>query len=78
MKLPADGKARDRTLSDSELAALLRAVELSKSEYLKPAVMLALVTGARREILGLRWDDVDVKRKRVAFRDTKTEHIEPR
>ena len=56
---PADETARDRVLSDDELAALWRAsdgLEQPYSEFIK----LLILTGARRnEIAELRWREVD-------------------
>jgi integrase len=41
-------------------------------EHIRPLVVAALHTGARRgELLGLTWQDVDLDRRLVTFRDTK-------
>ncbi len=63
---------RARFLSESEIATLLKACKLSKSEYLYPIVVLALSTGMRKnEILNLRWEDIDLKRGMIAIVDSK-------
>jgi integrase len=59
---PAPGKARDRTLSDAERSALIAACDKCQNPWVKPVVVFALETGARRgEILSLRWVDVDLQ-----------------
>lgn len=69
---------RERFLSDEELARLgrvLREVEEAgaASEEAVAAIRLLLLTGCRvSEILGLRWEDVDVERRCLRFPDSKT------
>ncbi len=68
----ADSKGRERFLSGDERAALLAACAGSYCAALRPLVVLALATGARKgELLGLDWKDVDLDRRVVRFRDTK-------
>jgi integrase len=71
-------RPRDRFLSDDELARLggvLREAEeggLASAEAVA-AIRLLLLTGCRvSEILGLRWEDVDVERRCFRFADSKT------
>lgn len=65
-------RGRDRHLSDDEIKALLKATENSKHPHLRPIVLIALTTGARRgEITGLRWPEVDLSSGRVALLRTK-------
>lgn len=67
-----EGKARDRYLEKEEISRLLSACKKSKSPYLHPIVLIALTTCARKgEILSLKWDDIDFKRKKMTFRETK-------
>jgi integrase len=71
-------RPRERYLSDEELARLggvLRDAEekgLASAEAVA-AIRLLLLTGCRvSEILGLRWEDVDVERRCLRFVDSKT------
>lgn len=63
---------RTRVLSEKELEAFFEAVRADKNTYLLPAVMLSLSTGGRKtEIMSLKWSDINLKEKRVTFRETK-------
>jgi integrase len=65
-------RGRVRFLSDDERVRLLEACKKSESEYLYSVVVLALSTGARKmEILGLKWQDVDLARSVVILHETK-------
>jgi len=56
-----------------ELVRLLEACKLSESADLYPAVLLALVTGGRRnEVLLLRWRDIDLEHGTVTLSGQKT------
>lgn len=77
---PIDGVNRitkirnERTLflSDEERQALLAACKASENEHLYPVVVFAISTGARKsEILGLTFNDIDLKRGIAILRDTK-------
>ncbi|MBI3989753.1 MAG: site-specific integrase [candidate division NC10 bacterium] len=60
---------RLRYLDEEEVQRLLAAC----NEHLRPVVVCALNTGMRRgEILGLKWEDVDRKRRLITLRRTKT------
>lgn len=72
----AQGKeaSRLRRLTDGERKALLEACDESRDRRLYPLVLLALASGGRQgELLGLNWSDVDSKRGRVLFTDTKND-----
>ena len=59
---PAAGRGRVRYLTEIERAQLLEACLQSGHLYLHTIVVLALSTGMRRgEIMGLRWELVDVR-----------------
>lgn len=72
VRLPPQGKARDRRLEASEWPAFWAAAEKSKAKWWKPFLTLALETGMRRgELLALEWSQVDLVRKVAHLRDTK-------
>lgn len=67
-KQVAAGKPQMRTWTAAQLGAFLAAVE---GERLAPAFTLAALTGMRRgEVLGLRWEDVDLDASRLSVRQT--------
>jgi integrase len=63
---------RDRFLSSEERSRLL--AETKKDETLHALVVIALSTAARAgELLKLTWADVDLKNRRMVFRETKND-----
>ena len=73
IRKPQAGKPRDRVLSDEERINLLKACGQCKNPWVKPVVIFALETAARRgEILGLMWKDVDLKKRIAKLTETKT------
>ena len=67
IKKPPSPKSRNRRLNDGEYERLEQASKLTKNQHIWPIVVFAIETGMRRgEILGLSWDNVDLKR-RTAF-----------
>ena len=67
-KKQADEAVEPRAWSAGELASFLAIV---RTDDLYPAFLLAATTGMRRgEVLGLRWSDVDLERKRLSVRQT--------
>lgn len=72
---PKEAGGRVRFLSDEELPRLLDAVRASSHSDLLPAVLLALTTGARKgEILGLRWSQIDFKRRAITLHQGETKN----
>lgn len=69
---PKEPRGRERFLSDDERTALLQACKASTSRFLYTVVVLALSTGMRRgEIMGLRWNQIDIPRGRILLYETK-------
>ncbi len=78
IKLPPNSRARDRRLQldkggeDSEERRLLNACLEARNPYLLPIVRLALETAMRQgELVGLRWEYVDLARRIAHLPDTK-------
>lgn len=77
IRKPSPGKPRERVLDDTERQALIDSCAQCRNPWIKPVVIFALETSARRgEILALKWDDIDLHRKTAKLRVTKTN--EPR
>jgi len=69
----AEDNKRERYLETVEVRKLLRAAKRSYSEFLRPAIYLALETGTRKsELLGLLWSDVRFESSEILLRDTKS------
>lgn len=65
-------RGRVRFLSDEEREKLLEACKVHPNKSLYVVVVLAISTGARlMEVMSLKWQDVDLKTKRVILHDTK-------
>src|SRR5680860_1016930 len=53
--------SRDRFVQPDELPRLLTAIKEQSNPYIKSALMMCLLTGARRsEVLSAQWPDVDL------------------
>lgn len=64
--------SREVVLSQEQLAKLLEAAEKSSNRYLPAALLMTLSTGGRRaEVMGLRWDEVNLATGEVQFLRTK-------
>ena len=66
---------RDRVLNDSELSALAQALERVEPMHPAPvaAIRVAAMSGLRiAEVLGMRWQDIDVETGRIDLPTTKT------
>lgn len=69
-------RGRTRYLSEDERKKLLTACQESRSKALYTIVVLALSTGMRRgEIVGLKWDDIDLNAGRITITQTKNGEI---
>lgn len=67
-----ESKGRVRFLDDAELARFLKACRESSNASLYLAVVLSLTTGGRQsEVMGLRWPQIDLKRRTAMLGDTK-------
>ena len=67
VKMPPLSPARNRRLEDGEFEQLEEAAKQTKNPHIWPVIVFAIETGMRRgEILGLRWEHVDLDR-RIAF-----------
>ena len=67
-KLPRLPEGRTRYLSPTELKSVLEAAP----DWMRAPIALAAFTGMRRgELLGLRWQDVDLPGRRVYLHETK-------
>ena len=72
IKKPPSPKARERRLNDGEYERLEAASKLTQNAHIWPIVVFAIETGMRRgEILGLTWDNIDLKRRTVFLPLTK-------
>lgn len=66
-------RSRDRWLRKDEVARLMEATNAHEDPYVRAAIPLYLLTGLRkRELLDARWDDVDLNRREIRLRDTKS------
>ncbi len=67
VKMPPSSPARNRRLESGEFERLEEAAKQTKNPHIWPVIVFAIETGMRRgEILGLRWEHVDLDR-RIAF-----------
>lgn len=72
VRRPTVNDARTVRLQPDEEERLIAAIEQSRNPWLKPAVILAIETAARRsELLELRWADVDFDQLKIRIEDSK-------
>ncbi|MHB0872436.1 MAG: tyrosine-type recombinase/integrase [Acidithiobacillus ferrooxidans] len=72
VKMPRLPNSRDRRLVDDEESRLLGGCRESNAAWLYPAIILAIETAMRAsELLGLRWDNIDLKGRVAVLPDTK-------
>jgi integrase len=73
VRKPPQGKPRDRILNDTERAALIVSCGQCRNPWIKPVVVFALETAARRgEILSLTSDCIDYQQRTAKLKVTKT------
>ena len=66
IRMPKNNPPRERRLKSGEFDRLKIAKEKLRSWYLWPVIVLAIETAMRRgEILGLRWEHIDLDKKTV-------------
>ena len=66
VKMPPSSPARNRRLESGEFERLEEASKQTKNPHIWPVIVFAIETGMRRgEILGLRWEHVDLDRRIV-------------
>ena len=67
VKLPSPSSPRNRLPEDGEFERLQEAAKWTKNSHIWPFIVFAIETRIRRsEILGLRWEHVDLD-KRIAY-----------
>lgn len=72
LRLKARDNRRERRLKDGEQETLLEAARTRQSPLVEKVVIFAIETGMRRgEILGLYWDQVDLKGRSVTILESK-------
>lgn len=72
IKKPTLPRGRERRLRNDEERLLLEACDRSQSEWLGPAVRLALATAMREgELVSLPWSQVQLADRAILLRDTK-------
>ncbi len=75
IRIPKPGKPRQRRLEAGEEEALLAACRTSRAYYLHSFVVLAIETGMRfGELLGIRWEHVNLAKRTIFLPDTKNGH----
>lgn len=75
IKAPGGSNKRERRLSPEEEAWLITGIEtvMPRTSNIRTLIRLALETGMRQsELLGIEWEDVDIKRKFIHLADTKS------
>lgn len=64
VRRPSAPQGRKRRLKEGEEQRLLNACDRGRNRYMKPLIVLAVETGMRRgELLGLRWEHIDLERR---------------
>lgn len=73
VKIPKVNTKAIRRINENDLEYLLNEANKHANQYLKPIIIIALVTAMRRgEILSLKWSDLDLQRGLITVDNTKT------
>lgn len=73
IRKPTESRSRDRRLSAEEWQKLQTECNRSQNKLLWPAVVFSLETAVRQgELINLRWEHVDIKRRIALLTETKT------
>jgi integrase len=68
--------SRDRWLRPEEVKRLLESLRDEDNAFYRSAFLLYLLLGVRRsELLRLRWDDIDLRRRTLTLRETKANRV---
>lgn len=72
VRMPPVNNSRSRRLEEGEEDLLMAALDRSRSKWLKQVVLIAVETAMRRgEILGLRWENLNLRRRFAHLPETK-------
>ena len=75
IKIPKLYQRVTRRIQDKDLELIFKHTKDNKNIYLYPIIVIALETAMRRsEILSLKWDDIDFKRRLITIENTKNGH----
>jgi integrase len=77
IRVPTVERARDRVLTDSELAEVIRAARQLGGPYGAIVEILALTGQRRDEVARMSWDEVDLDRRIWALPATRTKNDRP-
>lgn len=77
MKPPVKATNRDRVLSDDELAAILKATEPQGWPFGPIVRLLALTAQRRGEVVGMRWEEIDLGAKVWTIPGDRTKNHRP-
>jgi integrase len=77
IRMPTIERARDRVLTDTELAAIIRAARQMSGPYGAIVEILALTGQRRSEVARMSWDEVDLDRRIWALPATRTKNDRP-
>ena len=76
IKIPKLYQRVIRRIQDKDLELILRYTKDHNNSYLYPIIVLALESAMRRgEILSLKWDDIDFKRRLITAENTKINYL---
>jgi integrase len=77
IRVPTIERARDRVLTDRELAAIIRAARQMSGPYGAIVEVLALTGQRRDEVARMSWDEVDLERRVWTLAAVRTKNDKP-